>query len=340
MRILLLSAILLSSFISLASLAASGQTLMEGGPAFEALNWDEIRPSAIQTESLMADEPKGRAIVNSKTNDLWIAGKLHLWKWSLSDGGVSRVLLPKERVKALHLLYASDQFIYGMDATGAWAFDLSKKTWGRLDGRFKAPCSPRLALPFKQGGGRSLYFLTECGIYVLFFDSKQLVAAVEGSVVPEPLTPVSLTAAGPAGSILLAVDRREIIRLSADGSKLRKELVYTAKSPLIGIVKSENSYIAWTRQAIIIFDEKMVRQQVVPVLGTGMIRSFGATATRHAVGFSDGRIEVMDLLSHKKWATTKNEYSSQYIDFTGDESLVILSSDTELPRVFSVTNIR
>ncbi len=309
--------------------------------AFSSLKWDEIRPSAMQNESLLSDHPRGRAVVNSNTNDLWIVGERHLWKWSLRDGAMSRVVLPSETVNSLQLVYASNKLIYGIDSSGAWAFELATKTWSRFDGRFDIKCSPKKVSPFRPSDEHSLFLMTDCGIFILFFDSKQLIAAGGDKLELNPRFPMTMASrVGDGSSSLLAIHNQEILQLSIKGSKIHKELIYTAKSPLLGIVKSGEWYVAWARQAIIMFDKKMVRQQVVPVIGTRIITSFAGTATKHAVGFSDGSIELMDLPSKKKWSASKNEYLTQYLDFTTDESLLILSAETSMPRVFSMTNIK
>lgn len=308
--------------------------------SFSTLNWDEIRPSAMQTESLLADEPQGRAVVNAKTNDLWIVGKSHLWRWGLLDGSVSRVALPSEKIATLQLLYASNQFVYGVDGQGAWLFDLATKNWKRLDGRFDATCKITSVLPFKPGDEHSLFFMTDCGVFVLLFKSKQLVATGGDKLMANPqkaVTLVSLTEGD--NQSLLAIHNQEIFRLSTKGTKIRKDLIYTAKSPVLGVVKTGDWFAAWSRQAIMIFDQKMVRQQVIPVLGTRIITSFAGTATRHAVGFSDGTIELMDLPSQKKWVTLKADFSNQFLDFSDDGSLLILSLVSGMPRVFAMTNV-
>jgi hypothetical protein len=308
--------------------------------SFLTLNWDEIRPSAMQTEALLADMPQGRAVVNAKTNDLWIVGKSHLWRWGLRDGSVSRVVLPPERVVSLQLLYASDQFVYGVDGQGAWMFDLTTKNWRRLDGRFDATCKTNSVLPFKPADEHSLFFVTDCGIFVLLLKSKQLVAAGGDKLMANPQKAVTLVSiADGDDKSLLALYNQEIFRLSTKGTKIRKELIYTAKSPVLGVVRTGDWFAAWSRQAIMIFDQKMVRQQVIPVLGTRSITSFAGTATRHAVGFSDGTIELMDLPSKKKWVTSKADFPNQFLDFSDDGSLLILSLESGMPRVFAMSHV-
>ena len=308
---------------------------------FSSLNWDEIRPSAMQTESLLADMPQGRAVVSAKTNDLWIVGKAYLWRWALLDGSVSRVALPSEKVASIQLVYASEQFVYGVDGNGAWMFDLSTKNWSRLDGRFDAKRTTNNVLPFTPGDEHSLFFMTDSGIFVLLFKSKQLVAASGDKLMANPQKAVTLvTMSGGVNKSLIAIHNQEIFRLATSGSKIRKELIYTAKSPVLGVVKTGGWYAAWTRQAIMIFDQKLERKQVIPVLGTRTMTSFAGTATRHAVGFSDGTIELMDLSSQKKWSTSKAEFPNQFLDFSDDGSLLILSLQSGMPRVFAMTNVK
>ncbi len=327
-----------------ASATESAKEVVSVTPAnssFATLNWDEIRPSAMQIESLLADRPRGRAVVNSTTNDLWIVGEQHLWRWSLRDGSMSRLALPSGKNEALHLVYASNNYVYGIDGNGAWAFELPSKTWIRFDGRFDAKCRPKSVVPFKPGDDHNLFFMTDCGVFVLYFESKQLVAAGGSKLTSNPQDVLTLASSSIDGiNSLMAIQSHEILRLSTNGSKIQKVLTYTAKSPLLGIVKAGAWYIAWARQAIIMFDKAMVRQQVIPVLGTRLITSFAATATMHAVGLADGSIELMDLNSQKKWSTAKNEFASQYLDFTDDGSLLILSLEAGVPRVFSMASVK
>jgi hypothetical protein len=90
----------------------------------------------------------------------------------------------------------------------------------------------------------------------------------------------------------------------------------------------------------LVFDRRLKRQQVVPVLGTRKIQSFTAGKTHHVIGFSDGTIEMMDLNRQKKWATSGGEFAPQSVDLIANDALLVISTVNALPRVFSVTNLR
>ena len=309
---------------------------------FETLNWNELRPSAIQSESLLDDEPGGRPVIDQATDDLWMVGNHFVWKWNLRDGSLSRLATPVGARRPFKLVHVSTKTLIALDGLSTWALDLSKKTWQKLDGRMEAGCVPARVIPLRSSStvqAQRVYMATDCGVYSVLADSGQLIRVTDGSTSEDFKEVTDAVAFGHEGSIL-AVSDRELILFRGQGSKARREVVYTAKSRLLGVTTASAHILAWTSHALLVFDRRLKRQQVVPVLGTRKIQSFTAGKTHQVIGFSDGTIEMMDLDRQRKWATGGGEYSSQSIDFTADDGLVVLSTVNALPRVFSVTNLR
>lgn len=309
---------------------------------FETLNWNELRPSAIQSESLLEDEPGGRPVIDQTTDDLWMVGNHFVWKWNLRDGSLSRLATPVGVRRPFKLVHVSTKGLIALDGLSAWVLDLSKKTWRKLDGRMEAGCVPARVIPLRSSSTvqvQRVYIATDCGVYLVLADSGQLIRVTDGSTSGDFKEVTDAVAFGQEGSIL-AVSDRELILFRGQGSKARREVVYTAKSRLLGVTTAGEHILAWTSHALLVFDRRLKRQQVAPVLGTRKIQSFAAGKDHHVIGFSDGTIEMIDLDRQRKWATGGGEYSAQSIDFIADDGLVVLSTVNALPRVFSVTNLR
>jgi hypothetical protein len=301
---------------------------------FERLNWTEIRPAAIQTESILADEPMGRPVIDVDAKDLWVNGKRFLWRWSLTDGAVTRWDQPPARNEPFQLIYAGRSLLIGVDKKSAWILKGEKKaTWKKLDGSFPPACIPMGASLLPYDNSHRIYFLNNCGIFLVLLDPGQLLKTVGSTLEVEGGQP-KLFAQLPGDNSVLTTKDQSLLLLTMDGPRLRESEVYRAKSKLKGVTKSGSFLLTWTSQAIIVFDEKLKRKQVVPVLGNRKIKSFGASATSHVLGFTDGAVEVMDLTSGRKFASERGEYTPNFIDVFSDESLVVLSFETGLPRVF------
>ena len=316
-----------------------GVTTVAYAAAFERLNWVETKPSALQLEAMASDEPSGKAVVSADSSDLWIAGKSFIWKWDLKSGLVSRLTLPAGASRLFRVIHVSDSFVSGIDGRFAWQFDLRTQAWRKLDGSFDPGCSAARVMSLSRRGDADILFMTECGAYLLLQGSGQLVVLNGGSFKPRLNGSVSI-ARLPGGDDFLLANHREIYRVRISGTLLRADLIYTAKSRISGVSASGGYFFAWTAQAIIVFDQALSRQQVVPVLGHRKIQGFGASESRHVVGFSDGSIEMMGLNPQRKWAIFQSGVTPQYIEFAGHDNFVVFSSDDGMPSVFNVTNVK
>ena len=315
---------------------------------FKTLEINEIRPASIQIESLLADHPSGRPVIDNSDYSLWMSGKKYIWSWNLRSGHVARLALPAGLAGSFRIIAITRAYISGVDSRGVLMFDRVRKTWRHLDGRFDGACIPKFLNPLHIDEIHRQYLVTECGVFLALYNSGQLVSSVGGVfAVSDQTMPVSAAlmagpeVQGPEGrGFILAATGRDLIKIDIDGPKIQTERIYTAKSLIRGVSLSGNLALAWTSQALIVFDRTLTRRQVVPVLGTRKIRAFGAGPRYHMINFTDGAVELMDMSGKIKWAAPGFDSLAQYIDFTPDESLVVLSSDSGPPRVFSMANLR
>lgn len=302
---------------------------------FESLNWTEIRPAAIQTETVMADEPAGRPIINPELKEVWITGRQYLWQWNLDDGAMSRWDQPAGKFESFKLIHATKNILIGIDSRAAWMLNLKQKTWLKLDGSFPPNCLPTSAYPLPSDESHRIYFANKCGIFLILTDPGQLVATSGSEWKLSPDNPQTFSE-GPGSNRILTARDKSLLQVTLDGPRLSDRIVYNAKSRIKGTARSGDQILAWTAQAMIVFDEKLRRRQVIPVLGTRKIQALGASATTHIVAFTDGTLEVMNIPSHRKWASSRSDYLAQFIDILANDSLVVLSSESGMPRVFSL----
>ena len=303
---------------------------------FERLDWTEIRPAAIQTESILADEPNGRPVVDYDSKEIWLNGKQFIWRWSLTDGALTRWEQPSARNEPFNLIYANRGMLIGVDKKSAWILKGEKPSWRKLDGTFPPACIPMGASSLPYDNSHRIYLLNNCGVYLILLEPGQLLKTTGSSLEIEGGHP-KLFAQLPDDTGVLTTKDQTIIQLTLDGPRLREAEAYRAKSKLKGVTRSGKYLITWTSQAVLVFDEKLKRKQVVPVLGSRKIKAFGASSGNHVLAFTDGAVEVMDLASGRKFASQKGEYSPNFIDVFPDGTLIVLSSETGLPRVFKLS---
>ncbi len=315
----------------LKSNAASSQSQV-----FEKLDWTEIRPAAIHAESILADEPMGRPVVDVSTNEIWITGKSFLWRWSLTDGSLVRLEQPVARTESFNLIHVKSGVLIGVDKKSAWILKGEKQTWRKLDGSFPAACIPLGASPLPYDNSHRVYFMNNCGIFLVLVDPGQLLKSTGSDLEVQGGQSKLFAGLEHDGAVLTTKDH-QLLKLLMDGPRVRQSEVYRAKSKLKGVVRSGKYFIAWSSQALIFFDEKLRRKQVIPVLGSRKIDSFGASADRHVLAFADGAIEVMDITTRRKQASGKGEYSPNFIDVFPDGELIVLSSEAGIPRVFKLS---
>jgi hypothetical protein len=301
---------------------------------FNPLDWTEVRPAALQREAVSADEPVGRAIVDAEAKEVWITGKDFLWRWHLASGSVARWDPPQAKHGLFQLIYASGGTLVGVDRRSAWLLRPAKKEWIKLDGTFPPACLPLgvSALPYNDGE-KGLYLANNCGLFMILMTPRQLVRTVGSGVTVEAAASL-MFARGPSQSVFLTAKDRALLTLEVDGPRVKESEIYRAKSKLRGVVSDGELVLAWSSQAIIVFDRNLRRKQVIPVLGQRKIRSLGVSSQRHVVEFSDGAIELLDLKTKRKYASPKGFYSSDFIDIFPDSQTFVLSSEVGMPRVF------
>lgn len=304
---------------------------------FDRLDWTEIRPAAIQAEAILADEPSGRPVVDTATKEIWVTGKRFLWRWNLVDGALIRMEQPPAKSELFNLIYVNSGVLIGVDKKSAWLLRGEKPNWRKLDGSFPPACIPLGASPLPYDNSHRVYFVNNCGIFLILMDPGQLVKTTGAVLEVQSAEPKLFASIGSDGNVLTSKDHA-LIQLSLDGPRIREAEVYRAKSKLKGVARSGKYFIAWSSQALIVFDDKLKRRQVIPVLGSRKIKAFGASAERHILGFADGAIEVMDVSTKRKAASSKGEYSTNFIDVFPGGELFVLSSDSGIPRVFKLAH--
>jgi hypothetical protein len=303
---------------------------------FHKLVWNEIRPSSLANDAIIADQVRGPSLVDHDGESILMAGKNNIWRWSLMDGSVSRIAVPEEASDGMSIVKATSQFILVIGGRSGWVFSRKIKAWQRLSGAFEISCQPKqfAAVPHDDLG--KVYVLTDCGHYLFFLESLQMVTLTKSVGFGFDRHPLP-TISGLDGGALVPIGDR-LMSLQFDGTRVREKLIYQAKSRIRGVVPSSRGYVAWTAQALIFFDRSLARVQVVPVIGRRKIQAFASDEEHHLVLFSDGGVEVMQLSSQMKWAGAG--YFFESASLVSGRRLAILSSDAGPPRVFSMITLR
>jgi hypothetical protein len=302
---------------------------------FNRLSWNEIKPSSLAYDAMTADQIQGASILDQDGTAVLMAGKTHVWRWSLVDGAVSRATRHPDIMGRLVLVAANKGLIAGVDQRSGWIFTRKTKTWQRVDGSFEPDCQPKQVTSIPQPDPQKVYLWTECGAYVLMLDTLQLVTISKDFPEISNAETVQMTRTTDGAALLPA--GHQLLKLQFDGPKIRQKLVYRAKSRIRGVIAAGGHYIAWTSQALIFFDQSLARIQVVPVLGRRKIQSFSADDHIHLVLFTDGAVEIMQPSSKLKWAATG--YNAMSVAIVPDRGLAILSLEAGPPRVFSMANL-
>lgn len=325
----------LKILLSVASLTM-GMERLTAEPSYIELKLAPIKPKTLQGEAMIADAARGRPIYRSDTKDLWVVGDASLWRWNLEDASVSRLPLPKHLRAPFRLLGVDGQKISGFDDAAVWLLDHTKLAWIKLNYEFKNGCLAGAVSFLKSITNFSSFILSACGSYnidsavqrVDFRASKLLrMEEVRGLASGED----SL------GEFIVFNQKRQILRERLRAGAADREVVYVSKFDLKGIVSGVGNIFAWTDKALVVFDQKVRRQKVVPVVGQRKISSFGLSHVHHALIFDDGTMELMDIKSKKKWFGTGLPRDAQSIDFIEDGKYMVVSVARGEPQVFRVT---
>jgi hypothetical protein len=325
---------LLAAFVVLIETTTARAT--EPPSVFKPLQWNELRPATLSFDLIQQDKVSGSHFMDTDGRGLLFSGDRFIWRWNIVDGTVSRVALPDRRQGKMFIVAAEKNFIAAIDQSGAWMFDRKLKNWKRLDGSFDATCKPISAsiIPLSEPG--KIYFATDCGLFLITTSAGQLVVIGGDELNLSQAGLASLTVIDQ--NSMAVADGLDIVKVTIDGVRASKKSMYTAKSKVLGVTRSDDHFVAWTSQAIVFFDKQWKRLQVVPVLGRKKIVSFAAGAKQHFVLFVDGAMEVMDIESRQKWSG--QNYLGTSLAASGDGQYLILDSAEHVARVFSLTNFK
>lgn len=325
----------LKILLSVASLTM-GVERLTAEPSYVELKLVPIKPKTLQGEAMIADAARGRPIYKSDTKDLWFVGDASLWRWNLEDGSASRLPLPKHLHTPFRLLGVDGQKIAGFDDSAVWLLDHTKLSWVKLNYEFQKGCLAK-AVPFvKSITHFSSFLLSACGSYIIDSSAQRVDFRASKLLRMEE---VQGLAAGEdsLGEFIVFTQKRQILRERFRAGAGDREVVYVSKFDLQGVVGGIGNIFAWTDKALVVFDLKVRRQKVVPVVGQRKISSFGLSHVHHALIFDDGTMELMDIKSKKKWFGTGLPRDAQSIDFIEDGKYMVVSVARGEPQVFRVT---
>lgn len=309
---------------------------VSGSSNYSVIHLDRISPPTLQLESMSSDSLQGRPLFEDATGDLWFGGEKNLWRWNLASSSVTRFELPAGVIRPFRLLTVNGQEITGFDRHRLWNLDQQKKTWRAVELDFKSDC-PLLPATFARASKPGFQFvLSRCGGCLI--SPKEMVPRVDKSDYSYKDNVFSMAyGSDEQGEFVLFTQKRTIFRYRMKSEASVFEKVYASKSDLRGIVGGDSYFYAWTAKAIVVFDQTMHRQKVIPVVGQRQLAAFGVTPEFHALVFDDGTLELMDIKSKKKWYSIQSMKFAQYVDFIGDGKYLMVSAETGQPQVFRVT---
>ncbi|MEY4629983.1 MAG: hypothetical protein RIQ81_103 [Pseudomonadota bacterium] len=280
-----------------------------------------------QADQLAADEPFSDLAVRSDTTvgnqvfgEVWLAGRTSLWRWNIGDQSVRRYRLidaqensGRTPVKDAPRLDRILVEVSGglLVASGDGLFEVEPES-GRI---LRYPLPERLQRPVTTGlfgfGDRIVWTTRGHWIHLDRYgkrlQSLPLPSAAEGAdkVLWSPMSRSLWLARGQtlSNTPVVAPTKKDEASGAAGVPRVpAARQVWLAQSPLLGVAQGKGSVLAWTGSSVARFHDSgdFRALETIPVAAPRKLSLISVGLSSHAYLFSDGTLEVYDLMQRQR----------------------------------------